>query len=326
MAFTLSSPLDYFPIQSGPFEFRAGLRALKPEPASPTEHIFQIDNQWSHYRAEKLAARHERFDKYICQHQLTPAVAAHATRQLINQLHREYPHYFELEQQQERTLLHCHLSGETLHFDSQLELITSDSQTSPPYAHGLDALCCQLQEDLAITEIKDGEDAVTFLHLCLPNYWAAEEKIGHSFINAHMPVPGMERINRQAEALITMLMQRGPFERFTWGITSDARLNHHPTPPPGITSEQWRGRSFDAAQPQLWLRNERQITIGLPEVNSFIFTIRTYLRDIKTLNSTELRTLINAINTMPADVQHYKGIAAQRREIVEFLEGQLANG
>jgi hypothetical protein len=320
MTIPLPPALDYFPVQSGPFEFRTGLRVLKPEPTSPTERIFQIDNQWSHYRAEKLAARGERLDKYVCQHQLTSAVTARAVRYLINQLHREYPNCFELKQQHEQTTLHCHISGETLRFNSQLELISSDSQTSPPYAHALDALCSQIQEDLAITEIKEGEDAVTFLHLCLPNYWAAEEKIGHSFINAHMPVPGMERINRQADALLTMLMQRGPFERFTWGLTTDARLNHHPAAPLGVAPEQWQGRSFNSAQPQLWLRSERQITIALPEVNSFIFTIRTYLRDINTLNSTELHTLINAINTMPASVQHYKGIAAQRLEIVEYLQ------
>jgi hypothetical protein len=319
MSITLTAPLNYFPIQNGPFEFRAGLRALKPEPASAAERIFQIDKQWSHYRAEKLAARRERLDKYLCQHQLTPAVAARATLYLINQLRREYPHCFELAQQHARTTLRCQLSGETLHFDSQLELIECEGQPSPPYAHALDALCCQMQEDLAIIEINNGADAITFLHLCLPNYWAAADKIGHSFSNAHMPVPGMEKISRQAGALLTTLMQRGPFERFTWGITTDPRLNHHPEPPPGIAADEWRGRHFDPQQPQLWLRIERQITIALPEVNSLIFTIRTYLRDTKTLNTTELQPLINAIETMPDEVSGYKGIAAQREEIMEYL-------
>lgn len=320
MVTAFPSPLDYFPIQDSPFEFRPGLRALKPEPSSATERVIQIDNQWPHYRSEKMAARRERLGKYLCQHQLTPTVATHAARYLIKQLQREYPDCFELEQQPRQTMLHCHLSGERLHFDPALTLINSNNL---PYANTLDALCCQFQEDLAITEIKAGEDAITFLHLCLPNYWAAEDKIGHSFINAHMPVPGMERINRQAGALLTMLMERGPFERFTWGLTSDNRLNHHPEPPPGISAAEWRGRSFDSAQPQLWLRIERQITVPLPQVKSFLFTIRTYLRNINTLNATELPRLIHAISTMPTEISRYKGIAAQRQEIIEYLHQRI---
>lgn len=315
----LPPAVDYFPIQSGPFEFKPGLRALKPEPSAATERLLQIDTEWPHYRAEKLAARRERLDKYLCQHQLTPTAASCATRYLIHQLRCEYPDYFELEQQDERATLHCHLSGERLHFDSQLALTGCESEVVPRYAHALDALCCQIQEDLAITGIKDGQDAITLLHLCLPNYWSAEEKIGHSFLNVHMPVPGMERINRQSGALLTTLMQRGPFERFTWGLTSDTRLNHHPEAPPGIAAAEWRGRCFDPQQPQLWLRIERQITIALPEVNSFIFTIRTYLRDVKSLTVMELNRLMDAINTMPVEIQHYKGIAAHRGEITEYL-------
>lgn len=320
MAITLAPALEYFPVQSAPFEFRTGLRTLKPDGTSPGERIFQLDDQWSRYRAEKLAARRERLEKYVCQHQFTPAIASRAARLLINQLRREYPDLFTLEQQAGRATLHCQLSGERLHFDSQLELIAAEHQPDPPYSSALDALCSQIQEDLSITTLDEEQDLITFLHLCLPNYWAAADKIGHSFLNAHMPVPGMERINRQADALITMLMQRGPFERFTWGVTTDMRLNHHPEPPPAIAPEQWRGRRFDPKQPRLWLRIERQVTVALPEAKSFLFTIRTYLRDIKTLNTEELHSLSNAITTMPDDVGRYKGMAGQKEEIVAYLE------
>lgn len=319
----LPPALEYFPVQGGPFEFKPSLRALQPEPSAATERLLQIDTEWPHYRAEKLAARRERLDKYLCQHQLTPAVASRAVLHLIQQLRREYPDYFALEQQGERATLHCHLSGERLHFDSQLELSGCEGEPAPRYASALDALCCQIQEDIAITGIEQGQDTITFLHLCLPNYWSAEEKIGHSFLNAHMPVPGMERINRQAGALLTTLMQRGPFERFTWGLTSDTRLNHHPEAPPGIAADEWRGRRFDPQQPQLWLRIERQVTVALPEVQSFLFTIRTYLRDVRSLDAMELKRLMDAINTMPAEIRHYKGIATQQGEIVEYLRQRL---
>ncbi|TAN53779.1 MAG: DUF3445 domain-containing protein [Methylococcaceae bacterium] len=320
MAITLPATLEYFPVQSGPFEFRTGLRALKDDPSSPGERLFQIDGQWLRYRAEKLAARRERFDKYVCRHQLSPAIAASAARFVIQQICREWPDCFTLEQHADAGALHCHISGERLYFDRELVLTGTENGPQPPYRDALDALCCQLQEDFSITRYDGAQDAISYLHLCLPNYWAAADKIGLGFLDAHTPVPGMERINRQAGALIAMLMERGPFERFTWGLTSDPRLNHHPEPPPGIAVEEWRGRRFDPAQPQLWLRIERQVTAALPEVNGFIFTIRTYLRGIESLNREELHSLSLAIETMPDAVSRYKGLDAQRREMLGYLQ------
>lgn len=323
MVITLPATLEYFPVQNGPFEFRTGLRALKDDPSSPGERLFQLDEQWPRYRAEKLAARCERFDKYVCQHQLTPAIAASAARIIIQQICREWPGYFALEQHADGSMLHCHISGERLHFDRALALAGTENGPQPPYRSALDALCCQVQEDLSLTHLDGEQDVISYLHLCLPNYWAAEDKIGHGFLKAHMPVPGMERINRQADALIAMLMERGPFERFTWGLTSDTRLNHHPEPPPEITVEEWHGRRFDPEQPQLWLRIERQVTVALPEMKGFIFTIRTYLRCIESLRREELHSLCYAIETMPDEVSRYKGIGAQRREILGYLQQRM---
>lgn len=321
MAITLPPALDYFPLQNGPFEFRTGLRALRPDPAHPGERLLQFDELWPRYREEKLAARRERLDKYLCQYNLTPAIATETARFLIDRLCQEWPSSFEFENEGAGSRLHCRLSGETLHFDAALALTGTDNPPDPPYGSALDALCSQMQEDLAVTTLDDsGGDTITLLHLCLPNYWAAEEKIGQSFLNAHMPVPGMERINRQSGALLAMLMERGPFERFTWGLTSDPRLNHHPQPAPGISHEAWFGRRFDAAEPRLWLRIERQVTAALPPVRSFLFTIRTYLRDVTALNGVELERLIQAIETMPEEVRRYKGLAAQQREMVTWLE------
>jgi len=283
------------------------------------DKIFQIDTEWRQYHHAKMAARAERMDKYVCSHQLDPATESHAIVYILNQLVREYPEQFELSHSYNDTGLYCRLSDEQLRFDQSLQLLNNSK-----YQNALDALCCQVQEDIAIVERRKLKDFISYLHLCLPNHWAAQDKIGQSFIDAHLPVPGMDKINRQAPKLIETLTHEGPFERFAWGIATDKRLNHHPMPPDGFEQTEWQGRRFNPDEPELYLRIERQTTIGLPEVGSFIFTIRTYHRPVNTLSSDELTILKHAILTMPDTVRTYKGLHRQSEEICGYLDRLLA--
>ena len=288
-----NTPLQYFPVSSNPFEFKSGLRVIKSG-SNAEDKIFQIDTEWQQYRQAKMAAHAERLDKYVCSQQLSSAAESRATLYILNQLTREHPEQFKLAQAQINARLHCHLSGEQLHFDQSLQLISNNK-----YQNALDALSCQVQEDIAIIERHKQKDFISFLHLCLPNHWAAEDKLGQSIIDAHLPVPKMDKINQQTPKLINALIHKGPFERFTWGIATDKRLNHHPIAPDGIEQAEWQGRKFDPDKPELYLRIERQTTTGLAEVNAFIFTIRTYHHAVKDLTGDELTILKHAILTMP---------------------------
>ena len=181
-----------------------------------------------------------------------------------------------------------------------------------------------MQEDIAIIERPEQIDFISYLHLCLPNHWAAEDKIGQSFIDVHAPVPEMDNINQQASKLIESLIHKGSYERFTWGIATDMRLNHHPITPGGIEHDEWQGRKFNPDKPVLYLRIERQTTTGLPEVSAFIFTIRTYHRAVKNLTRDELSILKHAILTMPDTVKAYKGLHKQSDDICEYLDQLLS--
>lgn len=318
----LESPLIYFPVSRRPFKFRSGLRKLKSKASGDrNEFVLQLDSNWYDYRQAKLASRKECLDKYICEDDLSPQTASRVIAFLIKQLCHEHPKQFTLQRKSSHTLLHCTLSGETLLFDDQLSLVdTNQVSTDPPYRDALDALCCQIQEDFCISALNpDGSDTINYLHLCLPNYWATEDKIGRSFLTAHTPVPGMEKINSQAHKLINTLIHKGLFERFTWGLTTDTQLNHHPIPPPDKNQDEWYGRRFNPDQSALFLRIERQVTIGLPEVNAFIFTLRTYFRDIMTLTTEQRRQLAHAIATMPAEIRAYKGLANDHDIIIDWL-------
>ncbi len=308
---SLPAPLSYFPLSARPFEFSAGLRPLPASSHHPLDQIFQLDQQWPQYRQNKLDARDEHFDKYVCRANLTPATEAAACALIVQQLRHEHPALFSLDDH----TLHCALSAETLTFDENWAL-----PATSPYHDSLDALCCQIQEDLAIIEVDDrGRDRISYLHLCAPNHWAAQDKLDHSFLHAHAPIPAMERINRHSEKLVHSLIDKGPFERFAWGLATDTRLNHHPLPPAGVDADAWRGRAFDPAQPRLYLRIERQTTTGLPEQRALLFTIRSYHRDVTTLDTEQRRVLCSTITSMTPAVKSYKGLADTSVKIIDFL-------
>lgn len=326
----LPPPADYLPVEER-FEFRVGLARLGADfgNGAADGRVFQLDDRWHAYREAKLEARRERLDKYVAR---SPAFTAGAERAvtafLLAQLPREYPERFRRTDADGCVELACELSGETLHFDSELRL--ADARTprplAPDYQDGLDALLCQVQEDLAFVAAADDGDRLAYLHLCFPNHWSAQDKVGSDFRAVHGPVPGFERIGRQARRLVDAMTERGPFVRFAWGLATDTRLNHHPQPPPGHDPAQWHGRHFDPADPRLFLRMERQVTVGLPQVPGFLFTIRTYFRDVAELDGASRRKLAAALASMDERTAAYKGVADRRAAVVAWLRAGAGNG
>ena len=292
------SPLQYFPVSRNAFEFKAGLRKIDVFSHERTEKIFQLDNQWQTYREAKLAARSEDFEKYVCEAQLNPNLAKNLAAFIVNQLCTDYPQFFSRYTKDRKRYFQSSLSEEmfVMSLDYELlEVIRGAQQTA--YANLLDALICQLQEDVSLSEVSEGKDRISYLHLCLPNFWAAGDKIGNSFLSAHGPVPSMEKINHSAESLVKLMIEKGPFERFTWGITSDKHLNHHPA-----NKQCDAGRDWANPQLPMYVRIERQITVPFTQHNAFLFAIRTYFRNIDSLSSEELARLVRSIETMPETV------------------------
>jgi len=320
-------PLKYFPVSRNPFEFKAGLRKLPNQcnTTNATDCVFQFDSQWPDYRASKLDARRERIDKYICQQDLNASLRALICGYLLKQLAKEHPQFFQLTHDKTQARLTCSLSEEKLLFNQQLELIgVENPQATPNYLDGLDALCCQLQEDLSISEAGQQSDHIRYLHLCFPNYWSAQEKLGKSFLSAHTPVPAMEKISNNARNLVETFVRHGPFERFTWGLATDDRLNHHPVAPINCDPRLWTGRQFNVTQPKLYMRIERQITLPFPEVHAFVFLIRSYHQNVAHFSKDELSRLSFSLSTMPEQVLKYKGLLKSKNEILKWLDQLLA--
>lgn len=322
-----SSAACYFPLMSGRYEVKPGMMAFGScFGNTPTDQqVFQIDDDFTHYRQIKLLARAERLNKYYQTCNYSQTVAGAIARLIINRLTQEHPQHFHCQKSIDNTVVfHSQLTKETIYLDAELQLQKVEgSPVFPAYASTLDALATQVQEDLTIIcRSADGSNWLSAVHLCYPNHWSAEEKIGKDFAAIHAPVAGMEKINQRGGAIAHTMITHKPMVRFAWGLSTDTRLNHHPEPPPSVSVSQWQGRSFDSQHPKLYLRIERQVIWGLPEYETALFSIRTYFRDCSVVKKDSvLRSkLYAAIQSMTPESLVYKGLVESKASILEWLQ------
>lgn len=317
-------PAIYFPPDKGMYEVKPGLSSLQTGfgNSQPDAQFFQLDNQFHTYRENKLKARDESIEKYFC---MQPGKDLSVINQfIINTLCNEHSAFFSFNT--ESGQLDCQLTGERLVFneDYGINLKKSLTQVNTPYLNSFDALAMQVQEDFVVMEIdKSGEGKIIALHLCAPNHWAAQDKLGKDFIDIHQPVPGMERIYQRHREINKACLEKGPFVRFAWGLSTDKYLNHHPQVPRGMTDQDWAGRKFDPSQPVLFMRTERQTIQGFKSQRLVLFTIRTYFYDVSTLKRQQRQLLLEAIDSMSDATVHYKGIATSKNDICHWLRSSL---
>jgi hypothetical protein len=203
---------------------------------------------------------------------------------------------------------------------SQVSVQHRSSPPDPPYRDALDALASQIQEDLAIMQIMPTGHRLAAVHLCFPNHWAAQEKIGRDFATIHAPVAGMERLRERGSELVQLMIgARQGLVRFAWGISWDDQLNHHPQPPPGMA----RFDRFDPSQPRAFVRVERQTIWGFGECNAALFTIRTYLLDCAGIRKIagERESLISAVESMSPASLAYKGLSESKDDFLKWMKG-----
>ena len=118
---------------------------------------------------------------------------------------------------------------------------------------------------------------------------------------------------RTSNAIVDAMIHKGPFVRFVWSFVTDTRLNHHPEAPPGVDPVFWKGRSFDANKEEpFYLRVERQVVYGLPEISSSVFTIRLSFWRASEICADPLKRqmLLGALESMTPESRQYKGVAS----------------
>jgi dimethylamine monooxygenase subunit A len=303
--------MRYLPFLSGIYTTAPGLVATTRGDGYDAL-IFQIDESYSLYLGNKKDCRQENIHKYYCEEKLKPETMRSVNQYLVKQLEVEHPQQFKVhytDRQFINTTTHDFFS-----WNEDWLNIHSNS-----YESLFDALCCQVQEDIAVVQLTNDEDWIAAIHLCSPNHWAPGEKIGKPFSAAHAPVPGMEKTLQHYRKMLESVTHAGtPFTRFAWGIATDTRLNHHPMAPPHTDNSDWQGRAHHKNN-GWFIRTERQNLVGLAGVNAFLFTIRTYFYRVDELNRHEKDLLLKALQSMSPDALAYKGLTGS----IGLLEAYL---
>ncbi len=319
--------IRYFPIEKNLYEVSPGLRPLGTDLGWGRFDgcFFQIDDSFPEARSNKIACRKEDVEKYFVTKDLSTETHASIVRFMMCRLPQEYPEKFRLEEAPDRQILHCSHTGDRLEVNAAGDLLhfSSPEDVGPEVRDAIDALQLQVQEDIALTSRSAGKNWLSLLHLCSPSHWSARDKIGLPFTAVHMPIPGIDRVNRVADQLVDVMIHKGPFVRFVWSFVTDERLNHHPDAPPGVDPLVWKGRSFHSgANPPFYLRVERQVLFGLPEVESSLFGIRISFwsgQEIKD-DGNKRQQLLGALRSMTPESRVYKGVAPCFEELVAWLE------
>ncbi|WKN44459.1 heme-dependent oxidative N-demethylase family protein [Tunicatimonas pelagia] len=313
---SLAPPAKYRPFLSGKHAVSPGLKPLKTDFGNGwvDRCIFQIDQNYSQFGQNKQACRRENIAKYYQQSGESAQTLRVIHQFIAQQLAAEYPNSFIYQYAQNVNQLQNHLRNTTLRWSAEEKLLSDNK-----YHSVLDALADQVPEDLAVWQLSDQCDYVSTIHLCAPNHWAPAEKVGKPFSAIHEPVAGMDKLRKSYRPMLSSLLQPKTWVRFAWGLSTDNRLNHHPEPPPDWNETDWRGRSFDPANPILFVRIERQTLTGFPRVNAVLFTIRTYFTDVKDFAASEKQALIEALNSMSEVTLRYKGLLNDKDKIIHYL-------
>lgn len=316
---SLPAPARFFPLAHGTYDVSAGLRPLGTDfgNGAVDRNVFLIDANYPRYREAKLRSRAERLETYYPQPvRLSAELRGAAARFIGETLAREHERHFAMSDAAGGFEIRSTLTRERFVISNQGELLEQESTAAPAYRDGLDALATLLQEDIALwTRAADGSEWLAAAHLCFPNHWAAEDKVGRAFNVVHAPVAGFQRLAKAAPSLIDGMIAKGPFVRFAWGVATDAELNHHPR-------AAFQGRQFDPLKPELYVRVERQTLHGFQREQGSLFTIRTYFLNCATeLNANERAALCAAIRSMSPEALIYKGLTQSRDAVLEWLKG-----
>ncbi|MFP5518915.1 MAG: heme-dependent oxidative N-demethylase subunit alpha family protein, partial [Bdellovibrionia bacterium] len=203
---TLSPCPFYFPIDKGIYEVAPGLRPLKWDFGNGNidSKVFQIARDYEGQRQNKIECRQERLSKYVCEKNLDPVVKNKVASFIAQKLVTDNPDIFNLESSKEKISLKNLITNEILWFDHDYNLVKFESLISQELSpkDNLDALALFFSEDIAITSRQGDHDWLSYLNLCSPSHWAAEDKIGLSFAAVHVPIPGIERILKNSSAMV----------------------------------------------------------------------------------------------------------------------------
>jgi len=161
-----------------------------------------------------------------------------------------------------------------------------------------------------------GEYLVAGGVVCFPSSWSLPEKLGQPLSLVHQIVPELNAtLGRAISTFLGKLEPGTTWRRENWGLSGDARRNHHPTKPrtplqPAVTAEG------------VWIRIEHQRLFKLPETGGIVFGIRLEivpLTDVLADRQVTLQ-LARQLQSMPDSIAEYKGLSQARPALISLLQ------
>jgi len=186
--------------------------------------------------------------------------------------------------------------------------------------HALDLAGRLVQEDFCLMR-PGGEGYV--LHaasLCFPARWRLAEKLGQPMMRIHEQVSGYaEKLRRPVDRFFEHLRADKPVQRLNWSVVDDPALFQ--TSGKFRTAEE-AGITAENAGDRLWLRIERQTLRRLPRSGDILFTIRTFVDPLCSLETRPdlAAGLRAALAEMPEGMQRYKSLLPFRDALGRYLD------
>lgn len=314
---------DYNPLGEGKFPpSSAKIRPITTV-SGPRDHFFQFDEHYEAYRSAKIVARDERVGKFYRRLNEDVNLGPVLTF-IVEMLLRDHSDKFVAHRHQDEIWVFNNITRDQFTFDLRYprELLFQSSKDTV-FLDPFDALAMQLQCDLVlVTARADGTDYASHIHLFHPNGWSAEGFIGKSFTEIHEDVKNSkgQLVLPNPSAMVQRIIKGGAtFERVgALSFRHDAVLDRHPDK---FATPYWGDTVED-----LFLRFERQTLKGIPEANSFLFSIHTVIRDLATPEGAA--QALSAVKAQLAgetpDSYMREVVTAQGEKFLKFLESKCS--
>jgi hypothetical protein len=137
-------------------------------------------------------------------------------------------------------------------------------------------------------------------------------------VDVHRPVAGADALLKAGPSIVSMMVEKGPWERFTWTLPRSPDLDEHLDNLPALTpipTAETAGRSA-------WLRVERQVTQGFPQANGALFMIRLHIVPLEDVaaDPATARALAAAVRSMTPGSLAYKSLHDWHEPLLAYLD------
>jgi Protein of unknown function (DUF3445) len=188
----------------------------------------------------------------------------------------------------------------------------------------LDALALSCQEDIVIMRGVAETAHAEALSVSFPSGWDPREKLAENFERIHEPIADNAKLLRASGNTMKALLTKGPFVRFSWGLTINPSLDNHPQSPKPQPLQAWLENPSELVK-HSYLRMERQTTFPMPDLERGLFSIRIYVTPLleRLERDPSLRSrLAKFVASVKPEVLAYKGQANITPGILRWLQSE----